>query len=409
MCKVSSAEKIYLDCEKDLQSFSSALISLRSNLRPKQSTSSECSNGFFDYWIKKNKLTLPVQTLSRGFVLEESEITNFATEIQLKADCSELAEQLSVFQTILLSEVKKIASLLSNSQIEFTLLKGASLSCFSYPSRSLRQYSDIDLLVESKQVEKTIASLIEIGFKPEKTLSQKKFNYELKTQHAISLVSTLTGIELDLHWRLAQRQYGFSDFSVALWNSRTKKHLDGVVVVSIPGDEEHALFLSMHASKNYWQDPRFLFDLMALSQNPNFSWPKLFHLARDYNQQKVLRISLLLAEKLVGLRYPAEIVNPNLIDTAILEDDPTRAKDFELVDKFYFQYGNQQPISELGCLKLDLQLKDNNWMRLKYLYYRIFTPHEEDWQAEIPDNLFFLHFIRKPFKLFLRALKSLIS
>ncbi|MCD0486846.1 nucleotidyltransferase family protein [Pedobacter sp. MC2016-14] len=104
----------------------------------------------------------------------------------------------------ILNQVKTVNQALQQQGIKPILIKGISLLAY-YDKAELRPMADFDLLIKPNEISSTIQTLKILGYQPKlKTESILSKYPKLVTDftHSIECVHTLTGTELDLHWRI---------------------------------------------------------------------------------------------------------------------------------------------------------------------------------------------------------------
>lgn len=98
----------------------------------------------------------------------------------------------------------QVVDTLNRLGIKHAVLKGVAVSHLDYRDPSLRQFGDVDLLVEPDRFGDAIVSLEETGWTQAYSLPR---HHEAFT-HAITLRSPTSRAEIDLHQRIAHRALG---------------------------------------------------------------------------------------------------------------------------------------------------------------------------------------------------------
>jgi hypothetical protein len=93
--------------------------------------------------------------------------------------------------TLLLAELEKILSILSEVNVNVILIKGASLTRKIYPDISLRPMTDIDFIVHPDHLRKVTASLKKLRYHEQKS-----------TYHTVFWGGPAQNIMVEVHWNL---------------------------------------------------------------------------------------------------------------------------------------------------------------------------------------------------------------
>jgi hypothetical protein len=96
------------------------------------------------------------------------------------------------------AECERVLAVLAEAGIPVLLLKGSALAWWLYPAPHLRECSDIDLLLSSRQaVDRAFHVLSPYGFV--RGYSQGGEAYECAFQRKLSETNS---VDLDMHWQL---------------------------------------------------------------------------------------------------------------------------------------------------------------------------------------------------------------
>lgn len=171
---------------------------------------------------------------------------------------------------IKLREYHRVASILDGQKIDHVAFKGVYLAEHSYPERGLRSIGDMDILVDAKDLYKTIGVLAPEGYrvgdkyKPYLYHSAGVIWNEL---HEISLIKPYfnTGrFDIDLHWRVDCLLKEIGAFELSDFRSSP-----GFIV-----EKQVILLVLHHGVTNSWGRIGYINDLyFSLSQaDVNWDW-----------------------------------------------------------------------------------------------------------------------------------------
>lgn len=196
-------------------------------------------------------------------------------------------------------ELIKLATDLDSIQIAYITLKGVSLNQLLYGNQLVRVSRDIDILIQSKDIQAVHNYLVARGYQLQHPFSiahligkpQNFLNYldEVVYWHP------LKNIFLDLKWHISSRNYfgmawcDIKKYAVIHMNSHSIKILN---------QEENFYYLCTHAAKHRWEYHQWLQDLAVLSQKFNLCWDKIITLAQNTKSVRaLLEAKILLYEK----------------------------------------------------------------------------------------------------------------
>lgn len=126
---------------------------------------------------------------------------------------------IAVVQLRIESELRSVAGVLAQEGIDFRVLKGLATAALDYPSRSMRQTGDVDLLVRPERLNDATRVLLDRGCRPHRLAN----GVDPLLLKGTTLVAP-SGVEIDLHVRLNRYSRAAGD---ALWQrpSRIDEHL----------------------------------------------------------------------------------------------------------------------------------------------------------------------------------------
>jgi hypothetical protein len=101
----------------------------------------------------------------------------------------------------------EVSDLLRSRSIEHRVLKGAATAHLDYPDPELRPFSDIDLLIHSRDFDKAVMALEAFG--GARRFAEPRPGFAARFSKAVCVVSD-DGIEVDLHRSLAEGPFGLA-------------------------------------------------------------------------------------------------------------------------------------------------------------------------------------------------------
>ncbi len=154
-----------------------------------------------------------------------------------------LATELTLEATLL-----RVAETFEHAVIPFRVLKGPAVAHLDYPDPALRDFGDIDLLIQPDDLDRTIAVLTEQGFA--RRFPEPRAGFDRRFTKSVSVVNP-GGKELDLHRTLAPGVFGLRVKVAMLWDATPVQFVLGgrTLVRARPGGTVHPRLLSRGARK----------------------------------------------------------------------------------------------------------------------------------------------------------------
>jgi len=159
-----------------------------------------------------------------------------------------------------------VVSALRDAGIESILLKGASFDRWLYDPDAPRIYSDVDLLIDRRELHRVAAVLSEIGFaQPQAELRPTH------TDHATVWRREPDRLEVDLHHRMVGVPAAVDAWQVL--PSETETMQIGGRELRVLNPAARAVHIALHAAEHGVQGEKSLFDLeRALQRLPEPTW-----------------------------------------------------------------------------------------------------------------------------------------
>ncbi|MDI6645230.1 MAG: nucleotidyltransferase family protein, partial [Methanobacteriaceae archaeon] len=294
---------------------------------------------------------------------------------------------------LLTSELINILELLKKSDIGAISYKGPVLAHSAYGNISLRDFRDIDILIDKSDAVNVKRLMISNGYELYLPISIKDYLY-LKLDSEYRFFNRKTGVMIEINWDFEGIFISFPMDPKFLFNELTKFHFNGMEIEEL-SPENQILMLSIHNAKHDWNRLLWICDISEfLKSYTNLNWSKILKNAKKIGIKRILLINLFLAKDLFQLNLPNEVLNELESDSKALEitNDIKRRllienKSLNLFEKFIF----------------DIKKRDKIRYGLKDSFSGLFKPSYADFQLlPLPENLFFLYYLIRPFLVFKR-------
>lgn len=209
----------------------------------------------------------------------------------------------------------KLFALFETQGIHAIPYKGPVLAAVAYGDLSLRQFTDLDVLIHKSDFAKAKELLIAQGYQPEFTNTQEtsllQFHYHL------GFVRGDGKVPVELHWGLTWRYWSFPLEFERLWAHRGSVGLEGRTISSLPA-EDLLLILCVHGGKHWWERLMWICDIAELVQaHRQIDWQRLLEQARSWGGKRILLLGLFLANDLLGTDLPKVVWQSIAVDPRV--------------------------------------------------------------------------------------------
>jgi hypothetical protein len=197
----------------------------------------------------------------------------------------------------LAGELADVVGILEAAGVVALAYKGPALAIQAYGDPSARDCGDLDLVVRKEELEAAGAALVAAGFRdlsgsPAERAATLRAGHHLAYRRGEVLV--------EVHWRFGKSYFGFAEEVSGLWERAEPLDIRGrrVLALSVP---DHLIALAIHSSKAMWSSLDATVCMVRLAaRTPQRAWPALVEQARVWRCEEALRVSLLLAEWMLG-------------------------------------------------------------------------------------------------------------
>lgn len=274
--------------------------------------------------------------------------------------------------------------------------KGPTLALTAYRSLALRPFDDVDIVVSRETVGRAIEVLESAGLRPAAALTRAQAEAAFSAGRGLPYVDPGRGLAVDLHAYLAPRYLPFEMDHERLGGHVHEIDLLGRKVRTL-APEMLLVALSVHGTKHSWMRLSWVSDIAAISSVPGLvDWPKARRLAEAHRVARMLRLGLLLAQRLLDASVPDDL-RPGL------EADSTAVR---LAARAASRY--EHPVaarwSGLDAALFSLQAIEGVRDRVRFVG-RVAEPSVGDWQTrDLPAALGFVHYPLRVLRLATRGL-----
>jgi len=299
------------------------------------------------------------------------------------------------------AELIRVMKLLQKNNIKALSFKGPVLSQMAYGDITLRQYGDLDILVDEKEAYKAAGLLESHGFTAPYPLSILKNKTCMRVDSDFALVGNTNNILIEMHWRLFRKNIGhhltFEQFS-----KDPKTILINGNAIQTLSPELHLLYLSLHGSKHAWERIEWIVDIDRFIRSCDLDDKKFKEIFDLMKADRPILIGLLLTHKLFSTPLPQWIKEKIEVDSEVDELYQTT------IDLLSTGFSNMTEMQRARTIYLyQLRFFKNTIEKIKYFFESYLSISRNDClEFTLPAYLSFLYIFIKPFRVIQKYLHS---
>jgi hypothetical protein len=279
-------------------------------------------------------------------------------------------------------ELIRVLDCLDALGVDAVPYKGVVMSEVYYGDLAMRQAGDMDLFVRARDVGCIKNAVHELGYTPRFSIPQEAEEDYIASGYEWSFDSAAGRGLLELQWALQPRFYAV-DFDMDGLFERAMNVTIAGREVNTPSAEDLMLVLSVHAAKHSWERLIWLCDIAQILKR-ELNWERVRVQARELGIERILRVTLLLARKLLGAEMPAAM------EAGIVEDRAAGALADEIASNM--AGGVLYDVEQVSYFRLMMRLRDRRADRWRFFARLAFTPGPSEWEAvRLPRVLFPLY------------------
>jgi len=293
-------------------------------------------------------------------------------------------QQTNLHKALLLSrELIRIVDHLTARGLEVMPYKGPALAEVLYADIAQRQAGDIDLLIHPQDLARIRSAVGELGYSPHLRFTAWEERAYLKSGYEYAFDGAAGPNLLELQWAIQPRFYAV-DFD-----------MDGVfrraVTIDVAGQPMRTpaiadlfLILSLHAAKHMWGRLVWLCDIAQMMSRPDLDWEWIGSQARELGIVRILRVTMLAANQMLGASIPAAAEK-------VLPEDSTSLK-LAAEIRPHIVSPDVFSVESASYFRLMMRLRERGQDRLRFLTRLAITSGPSEWAAvRLPGPLFWLY------------------
>jgi hypothetical protein len=296
------------------------------------------------------------------------------------------------YNRFLTGELLRLLNLFENHGIPAVPFKGPVLASSGYGDLSLREFSDLDILIHKKDFMKVKNLLLSREYISVDRLSPAQDEAFIRSLYDYHFKHKKTGVNIDIHWGFVPKEFSSIVNTDRLWSSIEVVRLGGREIPTL-SPEDLLSILCIHGYKHCWEALEWICDIAGLIQtDQKMDWKGVLDKAGRVDSQRAFSLGLYLAKKLLNANLPENIWQKIESDTKV-----------KLLARKVYRHLFQDRDKPLGIFEKSLfHIKSTSYWRdmFRYGFHFLIPPTSGDYKIlELPPSLFFLYYLLRPFRL----------
>ncbi len=299
-------------------------------------------------------------------------------------------------RNILLSnEALRFLKLFQKKNINAIPYKGPVLAISAYRNLALRQFCDIDIFVQEKDVERAKAIIISREYEPGLFLTDDQAIIYQSFQCQYNFLKKESRHIIELHWRILPR-HAFPLDVQYLKENMARIKIDGAEVMTF-GPESSLLIQCCHGAQHCWQYLGLICDIAKLIEsNQSVNWHEVMRRARRLSIERTVMLGTWLAHDLLDTRLPNDLLQD-------IAHNPLTRRLAQIIKERLFGGKNENPglFANTNFKPLYLKMMKPQ-ERKRYLLGVLMMPNENDLALVRLRSIFsFVYLLLRPIRLVL--------
>jgi hypothetical protein len=307
-----------------------------------------------------------------------------AVPVEVKTQLRDESHALQGTNLLLTRELLRVLSLLEAEGIRAIPFKGPTLTMLAYGNVALRQFNDLDFLLQEVDIPRARAVLSLHGYRSQHPLGRTQEDAYFRSLCQLPLLHKETSILVELHSKVTPQSFSFSADQI-FWQRLIPVSLLGKEVLTF-SREDLLLILCVHGAKHVWCCLGWIGDVASLlSASPAIDWEQVTEQARHMGCERMLRLGLFLAHDLLGAPLP------DLVVQEVHKDSAVRL----LAERVHKQlFGSPgMDLSGFGDALFHLRVRERLRDAVRYSLSLALAPTLADWERlALPAQLSFLYY-----------------
>lgn len=303
-------------------------------------------------------------------------------------------------------ELTALIRLFDRHAVSAVPFKGPALAAYLYGDLSLRQFSDLDILVCRRDVATARALLISQGYKQKLPPGGEGEVKRFVSRNVDQFVRDDGKVLVELHWRLTPDYFPFPFHLEERLENLQRLSLEGFEVPTFR-PEDLLLILCVHGCKHHWERLDWVCDVGELVRShEEINWTEAIKQARALGAERMLYVGLLLVNEMFQIPLPQEVMGKARKQPVV------RLLAAQVMRRFCCEPGEAADLLEtpltgegimVAALYFHLRVRERVRDKVRYglhLLYLALRPGERDRAIiSLPASFSFLYYLLRPLRL----------
>ncbi len=305
----------------------------------------------------------------------------------------------AVINAALVEETVRLQKLCRTHEIDVLPFKGPILAKALHGDITYRTCDDLDILVRHQDIDKARKVLLDNGFVPHLDMTESEQSRHRRAGWEYMLRHPDMGYLVELDTCTGPRFQEFELPSDEIFEEPVAVHIDNEVVYTV-NPEAMLLMLYLHGSRHQWDRLVWIADILAMWRVfPDMNFERVAARARELGAQRMLLLGHAVARAVAD----NETALPGC---GAIESDIAVPR----IVKQCMAGWMQGPRSSHSGMGFQLAIRERVADKIRYFLGIVCTPGYNDWKAiRLPDRLYPLYYLIRPFRLVLKAIKMLLD
>ena len=288
------------------------------------------------------------------------------------------------------AELIRIMKLLEENGIEALAFKGPALAQAAYGDITLRQFSDLDILVREEDIYKAAELIVAQNYEPMDSIVFLQNEAKLQVEKNYEFYGRKNGIKVEIHWRLINSSFlkKFKNYDV--FDKQEEVQINKVPIPTLD-TKILLLYLCNHGASHMWERLEWIADIDRLirSEGSSWKWDEILELAGSLQSKMTLLLGLALSRELFHTDLPSSISAQ--LDTDQISKPVSMVLntfDSDLITKDHTSHEKN-----LKVFRFHLALQDSLATKAGFVLQTLFGYSDRDvMSVNLPRPLFFLYY-----------------
>ena len=226
---------------------------------------------------------------------------------EILASFKDAYTQIARRNMLMSAELLRIMKLMENNGIEALAFKGPALAQQVYGDITLRQFGDLDILVNPKNASQAAKVLIDHNYTAPLPLSILDNTVCLEAAKDFSLFNEKSNIHIELHWRLFEKKYNLNLLNTNAAASMQTISLNGYAIPSL-SQEPLLVYLCLHGAKHGFERLEWVCDIDRMIRAVSVKWELCISIAETTHALRTFYLGLDLAHQYMQTDLPDDII-----------------------------------------------------------------------------------------------------